>query len=131
MFLHYKKMVRIARLATLLAPILAVICGLLLVLFTRMGGVFQGGTIMLLPFALAIVFMAWKWSLLGGILALSVIPLIFPMLSSNYPGWYKAPFIVFWAVFIAGGVLHISAFIEKNAGVAGTKPPPARREWKS
>jgi hypothetical protein len=123
LILQYSKIIWTARLITLSSPILAVIFSLLIVLLATLkpdsfpSGVFQGGTIMLFPFALAIALIAWKWSLVGGILVLLFfIPFIFPMLSaSGWPIWYKVSYLIFWVIFIAGGILHIfSYFLRKT-----------------
>ena len=116
---NYKKIVWIAKLATVISPSLALIYSLLLILFALITpyevpvGSFQGATVLLFPFLLIIAFTGWKWPLLGGILAIVVAtPVILPALSAiGWPGWYKIPYLTCWSIYIAGGILYIIVYI--------------------
>lgn|SRR4030042_296319 len=119
---NYKKIGWVARLMTLGASILSVIYSLSLVLVATHRllsvpvGSFQGGTIILFPLLIAVALIGWKWPLFGGILVLIVgIPIIFPILSATgWPYWYKIPYLTFWGIYLAGGILYlINAYLRK------------------
>jgi hypothetical protein len=90
--MYYEKVVWVARIMTIAAPILAVLYSLIIGLvatikhFSVPVGGFQGATIILFPVLLAIGFIGWKWALLGGIAVIVIgLSLLFPMLAAA--GW--------------------------------------------
>jgi hypothetical protein len=117
-YIKYERIVWAARIMAIVAPILAVAYSLLIGFWATIKpfsvpvGVFQGGSIILFPFLLAIGFIGWKWALLGGILVLIIgLSLLFPILTaSGWPYWYKIPYLTFWTIFIASGVLYLTSF---------------------
>lgn len=112
----------IARLTTLLSPIVTVVYGLSLAFVAyRVSssvpvGAFQGGSLLLLPVLLVIAGLAWKWPLPGGILVLAAGILVISAIleAKGLPSWYKVPYLAFWAAFMIGGLLHLVSFFYRN-----------------
>ncbi|MBI2859552.1 MAG: hypothetical protein HYX90_10780 [Chloroflexi bacterium] len=118
------RLVRMARVATLAPPMLAVLYGLVLVALTRWFsipvGAFQGMSIMLLPLLLGIAVVAWLAPLAGGILvmAFGVVAVVNILSAHGWPAYYTIPYLILCATFIAGGMLHLIGAFWKSSGAA-------------
>jgi hypothetical protein len=118
---NYEKILWTARAISVAAPVIAVIYSLSLGLAARFYsipvGSFSGATIILFPLFIVIAFIGWKWPLIGGLLMLIIgVLMAFAIVSAaGWPGWYKIPYSIFLAVYLAGGILYLIAYcLEKQ-----------------
>jgi hypothetical protein len=70
--------------------------------------VLVGGTFAISAMFVGVAIIAWEWSLVGGLCVVAAGGLgMSGILSTNYSGGAIAPFMVFCAIYIIGGILHL------------------------